>query len=197
MLTRNLTTLPVQVDVSVPSSPVAIFPDTSLADLKAIKAFWTMGAREQGYPEKIYNVTNCLGKIVSTHPDGRVHKIWSGGSVYAIAREYVDRYVPAKGTNLVVYLLAVYVGELDHKHKNPVDQIVLSDKMLKVVYWHWNLVGEDVTEWEDNYLIPGKWLDVFLTAEAEAKEMSARAALDQMENERQQLLSEMLAGHEV
>ena len=125
MLTRNLTTLPVQVDVSVPSSPAAIFPDTSLADLKAIKAFWTMDAREQGYPEKIYNVTNSLGKIVSTHPDGRVHKIWSGGNVYAITREYVDRYVPAKGTNLVVYLLAVFVGELDHKHKNPVDQIVL------------------------------------------------------------------------
>ena len=197
MLTRNVTILPVQVGVSVPSSPAAIFPNTSLADLKAIKAFWTMGAREQGYPEKIYIVTNCLGKEVITHPDGRVHKIWSGGNVYALAREYVDRYVPARGTNLVVYLLAVYVGELDHKHKNPVDQIVLSDKMLKVVYWHWNLVGEDVSEWEDNYLIPGRWLDVFLTAEAEAKEISARAALDQMENERKQLLAEMLAGHEV
>ena len=197
MLTRNVTILPVQVGVSVPSSPAAIFPNTSLADLKAIKAFWTMGAREQGYPEKIYIVTNCLGKEVITHPDGRVHKIWSSGNVYALAREYVDRYVPARGSNLVVYLLAVYVGELDHKHKNPVDQIVLSDKMLKVAYWHWNLVGEDVSEWEDNYLIPGRWLDVFLTAEAEAKEISARAALDQMENERKQLLAEMLAGHEV
>lgn len=197
MLTRNLTTLPVQVDVSVPSSPAAIFPDTSLADLKAIKAFWTIGAREQGYPEKIYNVTNCLGKEVITHSDGRVHKLWSGGNVYALACEYVDRYVPARGTNLVVYLLAVYVGELDHKHKNPVDQIVLSDKMLKVTCWRWNLVGEDVTEWEDNYLIPGKWLDVFLTAEAEANEISARAVLDQMENERQHLLTKLLAGHEV
>jgi hypothetical protein len=197
MLTRNLTTLPVHVGVSFPLSPAAISPETSLADLKAIKAFWTMGAREQGYPEKIYNVTNCLGKEVITHPDGRVHKIWSGGNVYALAREYVDRYVPTRGTNLVVYLLAVYFGELDHKHKNPVDQIVLSDKMLKVAYLHWNLVGEDVTEWDDNYLIPGKWLDVFLTAEAEANEISARAALGQMENERQQLLAEMLAGHEV
>jgi len=67
MLTRNLTNLPVQVGVSVPSSPAAISPDISLADLKAIKAFWTMGAREQSFPEKIYNVTNCLGKEVITH----------------------------------------------------------------------------------------------------------------------------------
>jgi len=197
MLTRTLPTLPVQVGVSVPLSPAEISPDTSLADLKAIKAFWTQSARDQGYPEKIYNVITCLGQIVIARPGGRVHKIWSNGSVHALAREYVERYIPARRANLVVYLLAVYVGEPDQKYRDLVDQIVLSDKMLKVAYWHWYLVGEEATEWDDNYLIPGSWLDVFLAAEAEANAVSARATLDQRESERIRLLAEMLAGHEV
>jgi hypothetical protein len=198
MLTQiTAATLPVETGLSIPSSPGEISPETSLEDLNTIKVSWAQNARELGHPEKVYNVAFWLGQEIVTHPREHVYKVWSSGNVYALAREYTERYQSADGTPLRVCSLAVFLGDPDRERKNLVDQIILSTKMFKVANWHWNIFGGEVKEWDDNYLIPGRWLDVFLAAEAEANEVAARATVDQMENERQCLLAELLAGHDL
>jgi hypothetical protein len=195
MLTQLTAVLPVETGLSIPSTPGEISPDLSLADLNAIKTSWAQSARELGFPEQAYNVASCLGREIVTHPSGRVHKVWSSENVYALAREYTERYIPAKGTNLMVRFLVIYIGEPDCRHKSFIDQIVLSDKMFKVAYWHWSVVGEEITEWNDNYFVPGNWFNVFQAASLAAEKVVFHFTTAKMEHERQRLLAELLAGH--
>ena len=51
MLVQTTPTLPVQTGPTIPASPVDLHPDTSIADMNAIKAAWREQAREAGYPE--------------------------------------------------------------------------------------------------------------------------------------------------
>ena len=186
-----------QTDLNLPSFPSEISADTSLSDLKAIRAFWAKKARELEYPEKAYKVTSWFGKVIETRPTGRIHKIWSQGNVYSFAREYTERYVPSKATNLIVCCLAVYVGHPDLTRKNLVDQIVLSENMVRVVSWRWDVIGDEISEKEDNYFIPGRWFDVFAAADADARGEIAHSAAEQDEMERKRLLDELLVGREV
>ena len=197
MLTQITATVPAETALAIPASPGEISSETSLEDLNTIKTAWAQNAREQGYPEKIYTVTFWLGQEFVTHPREYVYKVWSSGNVYALAREYEERYQAADGTRMKVCVLAVFIGEPDRERKNLIEQILLSTKMIKVANWQWNIFNGEVREMEDNYLIPGKWLEVFLAAEAEANEVAARATVDQLENERQRLLAKLLAGHDL
>ena len=198
MLTEIETTLTVQADSStIPASPAEIHPNTSIADLNAIKVAWTQNAREAGYPELVYNVTSRLGQEVVTRPRGHINKLWSSGNVHAITREYTEQYTLANGTHLVSCYLSVYVGEPDLEREGLVDQIILSRKMFHVAQWRWNLLGEQTTEKEGNFLIPGKWLNVFLTMEDAANQAASQDTSEKDEEERQSLLTELLAGQDI
>ena len=197
MLVQTTPTLAAQPIPVIPASPSDIQPETSIADLNAIKAAWTQSAREAGYPEIIYDVTSRLGQEIVTRPRGHVNKLWSSGSVHAITREFTERYTLADGTHLVSCHLSVYVGEPDPEREGPFEQIVLSTKMFNVACWRWNVLGERITEKEGNFLIPGKWLDAFLAAEAAAAQVAAATTSEKDEEERQRLLVEMLAGQDI
>ena len=195
MLTEIETILTAQAEI--PASPAEIHPNTSIADLNAIKVAWTQSAREAGYPELVYNVTSRLGQEVVTRPRGHINKLWSSGNVHAITREYTEQYTLANGTHLVSCYLSVYVGEPDLEREGLVDQIILSRKMFHVAQWRWSLLGEQTTEKEGNFLIPGKWLNVFLTMEDAANQAASQDTSEKDEEERQSLLTELLAGQDI
>ena len=197
MLTEITTTMPVQTGLAIPASPAEIHPDASIADLNAIKVAWTQSAREAGYPEIVYNVTSRLGEEIITRPRGHVNKVWSSGKVYAITREFTEQYTLANGTHQVSCYLSVYVGELDPQREGLFNQIVLSKNMFNIACWRWNVLGERITEKEGNFLIPGKWLDGFLAAEAAANQVAEETTSEKDEEERQRLLVEMLAGQDI
>ena len=198
MFVQTTPTLPVQtVPAAIPASPVEIHPNTSIADLNAIKAAWTQSAREAGYPEIVYNVTSRLGQEVVTRSRGHVNRVWSSGNVYAITREFTERYTLADGTHQVSCYLSVYVGEPEPERDGLVEQIVLSSKMFNVAQWRWNLLGGETTEKEGNFLIPGKWLNAFLAMEAAANQSALQDDSANEEEERQSLLTELLAGQDI
>ena len=181
----------------MPGSPEQILPGTSLADLRAIKASWAQSARDLAYPEMAYKVTTCLGREIIARPSGRVFRVWSSGNVFALVHEYAQQYIPALSTNPIVHSLAIFSGHPDTRRANLIDQIVLSESLSKVAYWRWQIVGEEITEMEDNYFLPGRWFNAFLSAEIEADGALRQAHSEQTENERLRLLAEMLAGQAV
>src|SRR5690242_11387620 len=195
MLVQTTPTAPVQTDpTTIPVSPVEIRSDMSIEELKVIKAKWTQNAREAGYPEIIFNVTSRLGQEIITRPRGHINRVWSSGKVYAITREFTEQYTLADGTHQISCYLSVYVGEPDLEREGLFNQIVLSKNMSDVACWRWSVLGERVTEKEGNFLIPGNWLDVFLAMEATANQAASDSTDASVEEERQRLLAEMLAG---
>ena len=197
MLVQTAPSMPVQTGPSIPASPIEVHPDTSIADLNIIRAAWTQNAREAGYPEIVYDVTSRLGQEIITRPRGHVNKVWSSGKIYAITREFTEQYTLADGTHQISCYLSVYVGEPDLGREGLFDQIVLSKNMSHVASWRWNVLGERITEKEGNFLIPGKWLDVFLAMESAANQAASDNQLTKDEEERQRLLTEMLAGQDI
>jgi len=197
MLVQTAPSMPVQTGPSIPASPAEVHPDTSIADLNSIKAAWTQNAREAGYPEIVYDVTSRLGQEIITRPRGHVNKVWSSGKIYAITREFTEQYTLADGTHQISCYLSVYVGEPDLGREGLFDQIVLSKSMFHVASWRWNVLGERITEKEGNFLIPGKWLDVFLAMESAANQSASDAMSTKDEEERQRLLTEMLVGQDI
>jgi hypothetical protein len=197
MLTQPTTTVPVETARVIPASPREISPGTSLEELSAIKSAWTQDARDRNYPAKACHVAFWLGREVITHPREHIYKVWSRENVYLLVREYEERYQDADGARMKVCTLLGLIGELDLNHRNPLDQILLSQRMFKVINWRWSIFAGQVKEWQENFFIPGNWVEVFLAAEAEANEIAARAEVDQQENERQQLLANLLTGHDI
>ena len=197
MLVQTAPSMPVQTGLSIPASPAEIHPDTSIADLNIIRDAWTQNAREAGYPEIVYDVTSRLGQEIITRPRGHVNKVWSSGKIYAITREFTEQYTLADGTHQISCYLSVYVGEPDLGREGLFDQIVLSKNMSHVASWRWNVLGERITEKEGNFLIPGKWLDVFLAMESAANQSASDAMSTKDEEERQRLLTEMLVGQDI
>lgn len=197
MLTPTTTAQPTYTPLPIPASPAEISQDTPIEELLAIKHSWAQSAREEAYADLAYDVAFGLGQEVVTHPREHVYKIWSNDNVYVLAREYAEPYRSAMGTNLTVRCLEVYIGEPDRKYPGLVEQIFLSDNMVKVLHWHWNFFGGQLTEWDDNYLIPGKWIDVLRAEETAATEVRKRSNEAQLEKERKDLLAELLAGHDV
>ncbi len=197
MLTQFTATVPLETALVIPASPAEISPETSLEELNAIKFAWTQNAREMNYPAKACQVAFWLGRDVITHPREHVYKVWSRGNVHLLVREYEERYQAADGTRMKVCILLGFIGEPDLTRKNLVDQILLSAKMFKVADWRWSIFAGEVKEWQENYFIPGKWVDVFLAAEAEANEVGARTSFEFQEHERQHLLAELLAGRDL
>ena len=197
MLIQTTSPLPVQTNPAIPTSPAEIHPDTPINELNSIKAAWTQNARQAGYPEIIYDVTSRLGKEIITRPRGHVNKLWSNGWVHAITREFTELYTLADGTHQISCYLSAYIGEPDLGKEDPFDQIVLSANMSNVARWRWNVLGERITEKEGNFLIPGKWLDVFLAMESAANQAALDTQSTSSEEERQRLLAEMLAGQEI
>ncbi len=197
MLTQLTATVPVETARVIPASPAEISPETSLEELSAIKSAWTQNAREMNYPAKACHVAFWLGQEFVTHQREHVYKVWSSANVHLLVREYEERYQAADGTRMKVCILLGFIGEPDLAHKNLVDQILLSPRMFKVVDWRWSIFAGEVKEWQENYFIPGKWVEVFQAAEADANEIAARAEVDQQEIERQQLLVDLLAGHDL
>ena len=192
-ITPTVTTLAQRM----PGSPAQILPGTSLADLRAIKASWAQSARDLGYPEMACKVTTCLGREIIARPSGRVFKLWSDKDVFALVHEYAEQYIPSVATFLIVRSLAVFTGQPDTRSANLIDQIVLSDNLFKVAYWRWQIVGDETREMEDNYFLPGRWFNAFLSAEIEADSALRQAHSEQIENERLTLLAEMLVGQTV
>jgi hypothetical protein len=188
---------PTTLSQRLPGSPAQILPETSLADLHAIKAAWAQSARDLGYPEMAYKVATWLGREITLHPSGRVFKVWSSGKVFALVREYSEQYIPILDTSLILRNLAIYTGQPDIRRSNLVDQIVLSEQLFKVAHWRWQIVGEEILEMEQNYFLPGRWFNAFLSAEIEADGALRQAHSEQIENERLRLLAEMLAGQVV
>lgn len=197
MLTQFTATVPLETTRVIPASPAEISPETSLEELNAIKSAWTQAAREMNYPAKACDVAFWLGREVVTHPREHVYKVWSRGNVHLLVREYEERYQAADGTRMKVCILVGFIGEPDLARKNPVDQILLSTKMLKVADWRWSIFAGEAKEWQENFFIPGNWVDVFLAAEAKANEIAARAEVDQQEINREQMLADLLAGHDI
>ena len=197
MLVQTAPSMPVQTGLSIPASPAEIHPDTSIADLNIIRAAWTQNAREAGYPEIVYDVTSRLGQEIITRPRGHVNKVWSSGKVYAITREFTEQYTLADGTHQISCYLSVYVGKTDSEREGLFDQIVLSKKMSAVARWRWKVLGERITEKEDNFLIPGKWLNVFLAMESTANQAVSDSLAMKDEGERQGMLAEMLVGRDI
>jgi hypothetical protein len=197
MLTQITAIVPVETAHIVPTSPAQINPETSLNELIAIKSAWTQAVREMNYPAKACHVAFWLGREIITHPREHVYKVWSSGNVHLLVREYEEAYRAADGTCMKVCILLGFIGEPDLTHKNLVDQILLSAGMSRVVNWRWSIFAGEIKEWEENYFIPGNWMDVFLAAETEANEIAARAEIDQHEIERQQLLVELLVGSDI
>jgi hypothetical protein len=193
MLTSSSTTL----SQRIPGSPAQILPETSLADLHTIKAAWAQSARELEYPEMAYKVASWLGREIIMRPSGRVFKVWSSGNVFALVREYSEQFIPALNTDLIVRSLMVFTGQPDLRRSNLIDQIVVSDHLHKVAQWRWYIAGDESIEWEDNYFLPGRWFNAFLSAEIEADGALRQAHSEQIENERLRLLAEMLAGQVV
>lgn len=189
-----LTTLPTTLAPRLPGSPAQIQPETSLADLRALKAAWAQSARELEYPEMAYKVASWLGCEIVLHPSGRVFKVWSSGNVFALVREYSAQFIPELNTNLILRSLVIYTGQPDLRRSNLVDQIVLSEQLFKVTDWRWQIIGEELVEMEQNYFLPGRWFNAFLCAEIEAEGALRQARSEQIENERLDLLAEMLAG---
>jgi hypothetical protein len=178
----------------LPGSPAQIHPETSLADLRALKAAWAQSARELGYPEMAYQVTAWLGREVVMRPSGRIFQVWSSGNVFALTREYAAQYLPELETHLFRRSLVIYTGQPDTRHANLVDQIVLSDQLCKVADWRWQSVENERVELEQNYFLPGFWFNAFLNADLEAEAALRRAHSEHLETERLSLLAEMLAG---
>jgi hypothetical protein len=178
----------------LPGSPAQIHPETSLADLRALKAAWAQSARELGYPEMAYQVTAWLGREVVMRPSGRIFQVWSSGNVFALTREYAAQYLPELETHLVRRSLVIYIGQPDTRHTNLVDQIVLSDQLCKVADWRWQSVANEWVELEQNYFLPGFWFNAFLNADLAAEAALRRAHREHLETERLNLLAEMLAG---
>ena len=119
-----------------------------------------------------------------------------------IVHEYAEKYVPALSTSLIVRSLVVFTiclanRQPDTRRANLIDQIVLSDQLSRVAYWRWQIVGAETREMEDNYFLPGRWFNAFLSAEIEADGALRQAHSEQIENERLTLLAEMLAGQVV
>jgi hypothetical protein len=197
MLVQTAPTIPLQTSQSIPASPAEIRLDTSLAELNIIREAWIQKAREAGYPEIVYDVTSRLGQEIITRPRGHVNKGWSSGKVYAITREFTEQYTLADGTHQISCYLSVYIGEPDLTREGLFDQIVLSHKMFHVASWRWNVLGQRITEKEGNFLIPGKWLDVFLSMEPSANQATLDNQLSKDEEERQHLLTEMLVGKDI
>ena len=125
MLTQITAIVPVGTAHIIPTSPAQISPETSLDELNAIKSAWTQAAREMNYPAKACHVAFWLGREIITHPREHVYKVWSGGNVYLLVREYEEAYRAADGTCMKVCILLGFIGEPDLTHKNPVDQILL------------------------------------------------------------------------
>lgn len=197
MLVQTAPSMPVQTGPSIPASPAEIHPDTSVADLNTIRAAWTRNAREAGYPEFVYDVTSRLGQEIITRPRGHVNKVWSSGKVYAITREFTEQYTLADGTHQISCYLSVYIGGPDLGKEDPFDQIVLSSNIFNVARWRWNVLGQRTTEKEGNFLIPGKWLNAFITMELAAQQAELDALSTKDREERQRLLAEMLAGQDI
>ena len=192
-----LTITPTTLIQRIPGSPAQILPETSLADLHSIKAAWAQSARELEYPEMAYKVATWLGREITMRPGGRIFKVWSSGNVFALVREYSEQFIPALNTNLIVRSLAIYTGQPDTRRSNLVDQIVLSEHLFKVAHWRWQIVEKEIVEMEHNYFLPGRWFNAFLSAEIEADGALRQAHSEQIENERLDLLAEMLAGQVV
>jgi len=192
-ITPTVTTLAQRM----PGSPAQILPSTSLADLRAIRASWAQSARDLAYPEMACKVTTWLGREIIARPSGRAFRVWSNNDVFALVHEYAEQYVPSLATYLIVRSLAVFTGQPDTRRSNLIDQIVLSDNLFKVAYWRWQIVGDETREMEDNYFLPGRWFNAFLSAEIEADGFIRQARSEQIENERLTLLAEMLAGQAV
>jgi len=192
-ITPTVTTLAQRM----PGSPAQILPSTSLADLRAIRASWAQSARDLAYPEMACKVTTWLGREIIARPSGRAFRVWSNNDVFALVHEYAEQYVPSLATYLIVRSLAVFTGQPDTRRANLIDQIVLSDNLFKVAYWRWQIVGDETREMEDNYFLPGRWFNAFLSAEIEADGFIRQARSEQIENERLTLLAEMLAGQAI
>jgi len=197
MLTQLTATVPLETARIIPASPAEINPETSLEELNAIKSAWTQAARNMNYPAKACHVAFWLGREIITHPREHIYKVWTHGSVHLLVREYEERYQAADGTRMKVCVLLGFIGEPDLNQRNPVDQILLSARMFKVLNWRWSVFAGEVKEWQENYFIPGNWTEVFLSAEAEANEIASRAEVDQQEVYRQQMLADLLAGHDI
>ena len=194
LTTTNSTTTLAQ---RLPGSPAQIQPDTSLAELRAIKTSWAQSARDLGYPEMAYKVATCLGREIIARPSGRVYRLWSSGDVFALTREYAEQYIPALSTFRIVRSLAVFTGQPDSRRANLIDQIVLSEQLARVAHWRWQIAGDEILEMDDNYFLPGHWFNAFLSAEIEADSVLRQAHSEQTENERLRLLAEMLAGQAI
>lgn len=197
MLTQFTVTVPLETTRVIPASPAEISPETSLEELNAIKFDWTQNAREMNYPAKACQVAFWLGREVVTHPREHVYRVWSRGNVHLMVREYEERYQAADGTRMKVCILLGLIGEPDLNHRNPLDQILLSPRMFKVINWRWSIFAGQVKEWQENFFIPGNWMEVLLAAEAEANEIATRAKVDQQEINREQMLADLLAGHDI
>jgi hypothetical protein len=197
MLTQITAIVPVETARTIPSSPAEIDPETSLEGLNAIKSAWTQDARNMNYPAKACHVAFWLGQEVVTYPREYTYKVWSRGNVHLLVREYEEPYRAADGTCMKVCVLLGFVGEKDSSHVSPVDRILFSPGMSKVVSWRWSIFNGEVKEWQENFFIPGKWVDVFLAVEAEANEIAAQAEADEQEDERQYLLAALLAGSDI
>lgn len=180
--------------IAPPPSPAGIPREIGLAELRDIKSSWTRAAQEAGFPEMLWEVANWLGKPVSirTYPK----TFWRAGNVSLLGSETTVHYAPAQSGYVIERRVAAYVGEA-----TDAEALLLQGK--NVARWYWRYVDTAQGEiplpvdGENNLFIPGRWFNAILAALPDVKAAAHRRGADGQEQERKNLLAELLAGADI
>lgn len=172
-----------------------IRPDSSLDELKVLKADWNQFARTAGYPQICWEIARWLGKEAPSPRRGDTLLLFSAGNIHAFGNEEITTRNVARNEWVYERHVAVFVCS-----GSPQTIAGVVDKGKQVMYWRWHLTGKDdpePVEDEDNFFVNGEWilrLREFIGASQMAKERYNTTLSDK---ERYSLAGLLLVGEEV
>ena len=200
-------------NIILPSGSGAIPLDASLAELREIKRQWVRLADETGYAAQCWNVLRWMGETVKIVGHGEKY-VWRSGDIAMIGGEVVDRYIPvigvaAQGSWRTKRSVSVW---LRSSHADPACLVLVpkaqerGDLIAEITFSsilaahvEWEFIGNAAPKMlaERSVFVPGQWLNVVLLATPDALAKERNSYQTSGEYERQELLTQLLAGYTV
>ena len=196
-----------------PPGPAAIPLDAPLAELREIKRQWVRLADETGYAAQCWNVLRWMGETVKVVGHGEKY-VWRSGDIAMIGGEVVDRYIPATGVaeqgswrtkrSVSVWLRSSHADPAclalvpkAQERGDLIAEITFSSILAAHVEWEFIRNATPKMLAERSVFVPGQWLNVVLLATPDALAKERNSYQTSGEYERQELLTQLLAGYTV
>ena len=199
--------------IILPSGSGAIPLDASLAELREIKRQWVRLADDTGYAAQCWNVLRWMGETVKVVGHNEKY-IWRSGDIAMIGGEVVDKYIPAIGVSpqdswrtkrsVNVWLRSPHADPAclallprAHERGDLIAEITFSSILAAHVEWEYVGNASPIMLAERSVFVPGQWLNAILLATPDALAKERNSYQTSGEYERQELLTQLLAGYTV